>query len=134
MPLCRICSTDKPDARSRKKGKRPLCDGCHAPRASAQYQRSRQYHLDKSLRRRERAYALIVEAKSKPCRDCGVSYPPHVMDLDHIGDKAMALAQARWEGKSEAFVSAEISKCEAVCANCHRERTHQRALTARLLR
>ncbi len=66
---------------------------------------------------------LVCEAKSVPCTDCGVMYPPRVMDLDHVrGDKignvtSMVNANASWDE-----IQTELAKCEVVCANCHRLR------------
>jgi hypothetical protein len=75
---------------------------------------------------------LIAEAKSKPCLDCGVSYPPHVMDLDHVrGQKTFNLGSGRSLGSPTRIVE-EIAKCDAVCANCHREREHRRRMARKL--
>ena len=73
------------------------------------------------------ARALIDAAKDQPCADCGYSYPVYVMDLDHVrGRKKFNVSEAngsnRWPSMKE--LKAEIAKCEAVCANCHRERTY----------
>ena len=65
--------------------------------------------------------------KSVPCKDCGVAYPPYVMDFDHIrGRKVRGIGKMLTSSWST--LQAEIAKCEIVCSNCHRERTHQRAL------
>ena len=65
------------------------------------------------------------EAKAKPCFDCGVSYPPYVMDFDHRPgeDKLMEVGRMRSQGAAHEKILAEIAKCDLVCANCHRERT-----------
>lgn len=72
---------------------------------------------------------LINAAKDVPCTDCGIKYPPYVMQFDHLRDKEFQI------GNSFTFslerVLAEIEKCEVVCANCHAERTHQRWIERR---
>ncbi len=69
---------------------------------------------------------IVRRAKEVPCRDCGVSYPYYVMDLDHVrGDKLFPLS---YRGAGEQRLLAEIAKCDVVCANCHRARTYQRDL------
>lgn len=78
---------------------------------------------------RERSVArirrLFIEAKDKPCADCGTLYASYIMDLDHIrGTKLFNISRGYSRGLKA--VVAEIAKCEAVCSNCHRERTHQR--------
>lgn len=77
-------------------------------------------------KRREEALQLVREAKKKPCADCGREYPHYVMDLDHVrGEKLFNLSAAIKGNRSRAAILAEIAKCDVVCANCHRERTHQ---------
>jgi hypothetical protein len=70
----------------------------------------------------------VNKLKSEPCTDCGNRFNPWVMDFDHldgktkIGNVATMIRQAR----PLAAILEEISKCELVCANCHRNRTYQR--------
>lgn len=60
-----------------------------------------------------------------PCADCGVSYPPYVMDFDHVTGGKVSNVSAMMSN-SRATLQAEIDKCEIVCSNCHRQRTHER--------
>lgn len=79
------------------------------------------------LRRREKLRAFLIEAKNKPCMDCGQSYPHYVMDFDHVrGQKHRKLSSAIAAVWSVERAQEEIDKCELVCANCHRIRTHSR--------
>ena len=73
---------------------------------------------------------MVRALKDVPCADCGGSYPPFVMDFDHRlgtaklgGVSDMIFKDRGWEG-----IQVEISKCDVVCANCHRMRTHARSL------
>ena len=80
----------------------------------------------KKERKRQRLRELVRAAKDRPCADCGVRYPYYVMDLDHVdGEKAMIVSKLVNFG-AVGRVLAEIEKCEAVCANCHRIRTWSR--------
>lgn len=75
-------------------------------------------------------HRLVNEAKSQPCADCGVQYPSYVMDLDHVperGKKKFNMSRQRG-GFSVDELREELVKCDPVCANCHRERTHQRRI------
>lgn len=65
----------------------------------------------------------IEELKSKtPCSDCKKQFGYWVMDLDHVsGDKIDNLNKL--QSKSLEKVLEEISKCEIICACCHRLRT-----------
>lgn len=67
---------------------------------------------------------LIEKLKNAPCVDCKGSFPTYCMDFDHLGNKEFALSKANH--KSADRVMREIGKCELVCANCHRIRTHKR--------
>lgn len=72
--------------------------------------------------------ALLWEIKSGPCKDCGNCYPPYVMDLDHVRGVKIAGVGSMLNHSEKTFL-AEVAKCELVCANCHRERTHKRRTT-----
>ncbi len=70
----------------------------------------------------------VIELKSKPCLDCGRRFPYVCMDFDHLGDKKHNIANMISGGWSWKAIQAEIAKCELVCSNCHRIRTHERFL------
>lgn len=61
----------------------------------------------------------------KPCVDCGVHYPYYVMDYDHRDPTTKTTNLARMPRHSLESIQKEIDKCDLVCANCHRTRTHQ---------
>lgn len=49
------------------------------------------------------------------------------MDFDHItGDKDRSVIEMAFAAVSVEKLQAEIDKCEIVCSNCHRNRTHMR--------
>lgn len=77
-------------------------------------------------RRRKSLRQFVISLKNKPCADCEVSYPYYVMDFDHLGEKKVLLAKVHSQGWSEERILEEVSKCDLVCSNCHRERTHKR--------
>ena len=59
--------------------------------------------------------------------DCGIQYPAHVMQFDHVrGEKRYPVSAYSYGNYSLKEMLKEIEKCELVCANCHAERTHQR--------
>lgn len=69
---------------------------------------------------------IIKEIKHVPCMDCGIQYPPYCMDFDHRDsthkrDNVSSLVR---RAVSTRILLDEISKCDIVCSNCHRERTH----------
>lgn len=69
---------------------------------------------------------------SKPCADCQKSYPHYVMDFDHVrGKKIDNVADIMRVNMSRKKLWDEIAKCDLVCSNCHRARTHKRRLAAK---
>lgn len=71
----------------------------------------------------------LKQIKSVPCMDCGVEYPPFVMDLDHRDrrDKRFSITHAVYNNRSFDSILEEVAKCDIVCANCHRIRTYGKA-------
>jgi hypothetical protein len=68
----------------------------------------------------------IKEIKEvKGCIDCGINNHI-VLDFDHIKDKKYNVSRMIHDGFIWAAIKKEISKCEVVCANCHRIRTYKR--------
>lgn len=70
---------------------------------------------------------FIYWLKDKPCKDCGIKYSPWIMDFDHRDPKkklykisAMISVNAKLED-----IKLEADKCDVVCSNCRRERTHK---------
>jgi hypothetical protein len=96
------------------------------------YQANRELQMRRVLKatreRRERGKAYVDELKSRPCVDCGVRYPPYVMDFDHVrGEKSLNRSRPRNSRLAWSRLLAELEKCEVVCANCHRMRTRARS-------
>lgn len=66
---------------------------------------------------------FIDSLKDNPCTDCNQKFPPCVMDFDHRTNKKFGIADSTCRSKEQ--IMAEVEKCELVCANCHRIRTHK---------
>jgi hypothetical protein len=70
---------------------------------------------------RNRKKALVNDAKAAMgCKRCGTD-DPRVLDLHHRDpqQKVMAVSQMVSRFSTQRLL-AEIAKCDAVCANCHR--------------
>jgi hypothetical protein len=66
------------------------------------YERNARYrdsHPGLRLRDYQKKRDWLDSLKVEPCADCGRSFPPYVMQFDHV-------------------------RCDLVCANCHAIRTH----------
>lgn len=96
------------------------------PKSRAHYRANRQYYRNRNAVARKEISKFIRSKKEQPCTDCGQEFPHFVMDFDHVGDKEFNISSAVRFGKSIDTVTIEIEKCELVCANCHRIRTHAR--------
>lgn len=90
------------------------------------YYANRQLYIDKALRQKREVRNWVNKVKeASPCTDCKKSYPYYVMDFDHLGDKQMEINKLI-NKCSIKRLKEEIEKCELVCSNCHRIRTHKR--------
>ncbi len=69
--------------------------------------------------------AAVKETRGR--MDCKQPYPYFVLDFDHReGVEKLNKVQALIRSARREIVLAEIEKCDVVCANCHRIRTHER--------
>lgn len=83
-------------------------------------------YIDRNKRYRLEIRTYVSDLKENmPCADCNVKYPYYVMDFDHLEDKKSLVSILSATGRIGALKK-EIEKCEIVCANCHRKRTHDR--------
>lgn len=64
--------------------------------------------------------------KSKPCMDCGKTFPRCCMEFDHRPDETKEFYLGRSKCMPLERRIAEIAKCDLVCACCHRIRTESR--------
>lgn len=90
------------------------------------YKNNKQKYLDSNSQRRKILKDYVNEIKSSnPCKDCKIKYPYYVMDFDHLRDKS-SLIKKFVSDNNRRGLDLEISKCDLVCANCHRRRTYKR--------
>lgn len=93
------------------------CANCHRLRSEGvrvghKVYHTRAWHKDK---------AFVDDLKYKiPCADCVRLFKPCQMDFDHVrGEKVEQVSRLIGDPR----LRDEITKCELVCANCHRVRT-----------
>jgi hypothetical protein len=71
---------------------------------------------------------MVFAAKNKPCTDCRNSFPPEIMDLDHVrGEKLFSLCSMKSHSRKTKYrtykqIEEEIAKCDPRCPTCHRLR------------
>lgn len=102
------------------------CRDCRNAAARLDYQTNKERYFTHARKRDADLDALINAYKARPCADCGIEYPPYVMDLDHREpeEKVDKVSTMRRRRMAFAKIIAEMEKCDVVCANCHRERTN----------
>ena len=143
MRICKICKAEKQDAEfaintHRKAGVNNECKSCKNEYNKIWYERNKDKHKAQT-RKNSKAHVqdlrnLVLKCKSVPCADCGCAYPYYVMDFDHLPgqDKSFGIcAGVSIHKYTLEKLKTEIAKCEVVCSNCHRERTHKRLYASR---
>ena len=93
------------------------------------YRRNRDREIARVRRRQDATRDALRELRQRPCHDCGEAFKPHQMDFDHRDPiaKAFRLTSSRGMLAAQKDLTAELVKCDVVCANCHRIRTRDRA-------
>ena len=112
-----------------KGGVQGYCRPCHQAYKRENYLKNRDKFIARAKVNKARRQEVFRAAKTGPCADCGKHYPPYVMGFDHREGETKLFNVSNWNVQrwvSIPMLLAEIAKCDLVCANCHRERTHQR--------
>lgn len=136
---CSRCNKWKPHTEefwvrdaSKSSGFKAICKTCRNKyqeevRLAQASQQGRKYTKRDSYTKRQKMDMIRSMKESTPCADCGQKFPAYVMDFDHrpgvvkvAGIATMARMTFTWQD-----ILTEISKCDLVCANCHRIRTHE---------
>lgn len=81
-------------------------------------------NLGKARRRRQ----MWEYKENIGCVDCKEKYPHYVLEFDHRPEheKTGSPTEIAYKGSLSAAIL-EAEKCDVVCANCHKIRTHNRA-------
>ena len=90
------------------------------------YAAHRDSELDRVKKRQAATLQWLRELRRRPCADCGGTFPPYGMDFDHRdpSKKLFAITTGSSYLRSREKLTAEIEKCDIVCANCHALRTY----------
>ena len=101
------------------------CAECDVQDRAARYARNPTPYLESNKRTQANLKTVLNSLKDGPCMDCGRMFPPYVMDFDHRdpSTKVCKVSSLVYSG-SEQLLRDEITKCDLVCSNCHRIRTH----------
>ena len=110
-----------------------VCANCHRVRTQRRHA-TRAIVLEGRSRGLERKRAswreqarLLDQLRDRPCADCGLRYAPAAMDFDHRDSSTKRAGVTRMIGRAGTKrILEEATKCDIVCANCHRLRTFRR--------
>ena len=134
MKTCDTCKRPLPPSEFNKNcrradGLQSICMECSNARSRRYYAEKGEVHRDNVRRinttQREALREKMLEyLESHPCQDCG-NTDVRVLEFDHRdpSDKADDVSALMRKRISWALILNEISKCDVVCANCHRIRT-----------
>lgn len=136
--FCRTCEEDKSDSDfyrlSNNAGYALDCRVCYNVKQRKRYHSNEKIRIKriknnvKNHQDKIRSHVDLVNSfKDRPCTDCKIKFKPWQMDLDHIrGEKIESVSNMVQQAFPLEILKAELIKCEVVCANCHRDRTHNR--------
>jgi hypothetical protein len=138
LKTCSRCEQAKPLESFSKKGNgyQAMCKECNREYQREHYQNNKSVYAEKEKRRRKRLRAWLKAYKeSIPCTDCGGKFPSYVMEFDHIPGnvKAFTIGGSIHRMSQKTYFE-ELDKCELVCSNCHKIRTHTRKARKKLVR
>ena len=78
---------------------------------------------ERKFKAREAAREFVYQYfLTHPCEKCGET-DPRVLEFHHVGQKDMEITRMTSGGLSLKRIQEEISKCQVLCANCHRKIT-----------
>lgn len=126
--FCGLCQKDLPQSDFRNR--QPACVSCSKTYSQEHYRANKSAYVEKAKkgdrRMRQRNRSAVREILERTgCSDCGEKNI-RVLEFDHRNpeEKEINVAQAigLWGLKR---LQAEIAKCDVVCVNCHKRRTHR---------
>lgn len=133
MKFCNKCETLKDESEFAKSSKRidglqVSCKSCMSLYAKARYERIKPRRRAQNEAWRVRSLERFKEYKQTlSCVDCGVT-DWRVLEFDHLDNDKIGNVSDLVSKWSWTRLKLEIDKCDPVCANCHRIRTHERRL------
>lgn len=131
---CHRCDQEKPESEFSPKrvgSQRPVqywCKPCAVEYTREDYRKNADRYKRNAAKFHARKQKMLIDLKDGPCTDCGGRFPHPAMEWDHVDadtkvDNISRMLRRRVRLET---VLAEIEKCDLVCANCHRIRTHER--------
>lgn len=127
--LCSSCKT------AECKNKASYCAPCKKERDKIRYLNNPSLKESVLIKQSDIRTFLREYKESKGCECCLKYFPYWQLDFDHVrGEKKFNISKASYTLFSFEALIEEIDKTQVVCANCHRDLTHQRMLEKKRLK
>lgn len=128
MKFCSKCNTEKHEDDFSKNKNKPdglqiWCKDCYKLLNNGSYRtgKRKQQVIEANRRGRQIRREFVSKFKlDKGCKYCGYNKHACALDLHHTKDKVCNVANMVNKQYKLKTIEEEISKCEVVCANCHR--------------
>lgn len=132
MKECSICKEKKDYSEFNKRstskdGFQNLCRVCSNNKSRKNYSANKDV-MKKQISKNKEKYKIELQKfifdylSNHPCVHCNET-DPVVLEFDHLRDKETNVSTAIKNIWSIARIKTEISKCQILCANCHRRKT-----------
>lgn len=134
MKICGGCNLEKsfsefPPNSSKKDGLNRLCRECYNNYQKSWYKKNSSLHKSRTRKVKKQQIVsarnfVINFLKENPCVICGED-DIVVLEFDHTNpeNKEFSISRMISSGMSILRIQKEISKCQVMCANCHRRKT-----------
>lgn len=134
--FCTNCQTEKDISefrpnKTKKDGYQHYCGECDRNFQQQWYRKNKERLVNKAKISNKRNNAnmhifMLDFLQGKSCLRCGEDNIL-VLEFDHLKDKKFQLSSMANRSKNQ--VIEEISKCQILCANCHKIKTHEQRNT-----
>ncbi len=128
MSICSVCKVNETLPPCSTGRKIYLCGECKKETHKKFYSDHKERRNEDTMKRMKKHKEFVEDLKKNPCEDCGNVFPTCCMDFDHVDPTTKVKNISRMLGSSKDKILEEIKKCQLVCANCHRIRTHENKL------
>lgn len=128
--ICYRCKKIKPITefhknKNSKDGFYCYCKECCSELCKEYYKNSKDYREERkkySKKRKQKINKIIKEIKLKSgCKICGYNKCPDALEFHHINPEVKENKLCRIKSCNKEKILNLISKCQILCANCHRE-------------
>ncbi len=131
---CIKCNTTKAieEFRTRKGIEDNVCKTCVNTYNKQHYKANKADYFKRNKRYKAEVKQMVRDYKEAAgCADCKLNFPYYVLEFDHLPGyekkfNISDMVNGSLARQARTQIIEEMSKCEVLCANCHRVRTFSR--------